>query len=140
MCKAALLFLERLTAESNLRSNDATDSKTFILGRNMMSDACNKQQQQFDKIIHVKIFCFVCFLSLQFDGEPGEVAKDACAEFCNHQKFALEQLKVSNHRSLFPAAQSVFNSGKAVVMFCCTLFLHIYFLIARITEEQYQLF
>ena len=32
---------------------------------------------------------------MQFDGEPGEMAKDACAEFCNHQKFALEQLKVS---------------------------------------------
>ncbi|XP_022805907.1 rho guanine nucleotide exchange factor 11-like isoform X2 [Stylophora pistillata] len=29
----------------------------------------------------------------RFDGEPGEQAKEACAQFCNHQKFALEQLK-----------------------------------------------
>ena len=33
---------------------------------------------------------------LQFDGEPGEIAKDACAEFCKNQKLALEQLKVCN--------------------------------------------
>ena len=39
---------------------------------------------------------FLIFFSLiQFDGEPGEQAKEACAQFCNHQKFALEQLKVS---------------------------------------------
>ena len=31
---------------------------------------------------------------MQFDDEPGEIAKDACATFCNHQKLALEQLKV----------------------------------------------
>ncbi|XP_074634912.1 rho guanine nucleotide exchange factor 12-like isoform X1 [Acropora palmata] len=29
----------------------------------------------------------------RFDGEPGEIAKDACAEFCKNQKLALEQLK-----------------------------------------------
>ena len=31
---------------------------------------------------------------MQFDGELGEMAKDACAEFCKNQKLALEQLKV----------------------------------------------
>lgn len=81
---------------------------------------CYQQQQQFDKIIHVKISCFVCFLSFQFDGEPGEMAKDACAEFCNHQKFALEQLKVSNHKSLFPATQCL------TVAQLCSVPLHIY--------------
>lgn len=38
---------------------------------------------------------------MQFDGEPGEMAKDACAEFCNHQKFALEQLKVSKTSAIW---------------------------------------
>ena len=36
----------------------------------------------------------IVFFVLQFDDEPGEIAKDACATFCNHQKLALEQLKV----------------------------------------------
>ena len=103
-----------------------------------------QQQQQFGKIIHVKIFCFVCFLSSQFDGEPGEMAKDACAEFCNHQKFALEQLKVSNRRSLFPAAQCltvatpqlhIIEEVIPVQIEVLHTFLHIYFLIARIAEQ-----
>ncbi|KAK2573471.1 Rho guanine nucleotide exchange factor 1 [Acropora cervicornis] len=29
----------------------------------------------------------------RFDGEPGEIAKDACVEFCKNQKLALEQLR-----------------------------------------------
>ena len=44
--------------------------------------------------------CFFLSVSeIQFDGEPGEIAKDACAEFCNHQKLALEQLKVCNEET-----------------------------------------
>ena len=42
MYKAALLFLELLTAESSLRSNDATDGTMFILGRNMMCDSLSR--------------------------------------------------------------------------------------------------
>jgi len=63
-----------------------------------------------------KGFCFVLFCFLQFDGEPGEMAKDACAEFCNHQKFALEQLKVSNFIVIWCLITAVLNSSKATVM------------------------
>lgn len=44
-------------------------------------------------------FFFLSVSEIQFDGEPGEIAKDACAEFCNHQKLALEQLKVCNQQT-----------------------------------------
>ena len=51
--------------------------------------------------IHFPFFLFKngrkgSLFSVQFDGEPGEIAKDACAEFCKNQKLALEQLKVCN--------------------------------------------
>ena len=32
-------------------------------------------------------------LCVQFDGEPGERFKKACAEYCRNQAFALEALK-----------------------------------------------
>lgn len=61
-------------------------------------------------------FTFVFFSVMQFDGEPGEMAKDACAEFCNHQKFALEQLKVSEGSAIWIMISVVFNNKKASTM------------------------
>lgn len=55
---------------------------------------------------------------MQFDGEPGEMAKDACAEFCNHQKFALEQLKVSTAIAIWSLIPAMFNSSRASVVLC----------------------
>ena len=40
------------------------------------------------------LFMFVFF---QFDNEAGEQFKEACATFCNHQKYAFEQLKVQRY-------------------------------------------
>lgn len=80
---------------------------------------CQQQPQQFGKRLEVKVFVFLFLFSfMQFDGEPGEMAKDACAEFCNHQKFALEQLKVCNVIVIWSLIPAVFNSGKAQVMLC----------------------
>ena len=50
----------------------------------------------FKDVILCKSWRNVSLFSVQFDGEPGEIAKDACAEFCKNQKLALEQLKVCN--------------------------------------------
>ncbi|XP_020614021.1 rho guanine nucleotide exchange factor 11-like isoform X1 [Orbicella faveolata] len=54
------------------------------------------------------IVCIGDVMLERFDGEPGEMAKDACAEFCNHQKFALEQLK--NRQRKDPKLQQFINN------------------------------
>ncbi|XP_078379689.1 rho guanine nucleotide exchange factor 11-like isoform X2 [Oculina patagonica] len=54
----------------------------------LMKSMTTRQEESEDVIT-----CIGDVMLERFDGEPGEMAKDACAEFCNHQKFALEQLK-----------------------------------------------
>ncbi|XP_066025356.1 rho guanine nucleotide exchange factor 11 isoform X2 [Pocillopora verrucosa] len=54
------------------------------------------RQEESDEVIT----CIGDVMLDRFDGEPGEQAKEACAQFCNHQKFALEQLKHRQRKDL----------------------------------------
>lgn len=55
-----------------------------------------KRQKESEEVIT----CIGDVMLDRFDGEPGEIAKDACAEFCKNQKLALEQLKHRRRKDL----------------------------------------
>lgn len=55
----------------------------------LMESMMKKQEESSEEVIT----CIGDVMLKRFDDEPGEIAKDACATFCNHQKLALEQLK-----------------------------------------------